>query len=147
MPTGLPPPPIIGWSLVNEDTYLSLSTSIPPVTRLKSLFRYVNAKCFGHVHAGVVYVNLPYTNLRKTTFKMPSVYTHTMCNLFLMSARCTQVSAVLHALSSLAPAMFTSSYHNSSIHDYDNQEAEAIPITSLTCQSKLPRKWKHSTYL
>ena len=39
MPTGLPPPPIIGWFLVNEDTYLSLSTSIPPVTRLKSLFR------------------------------------------------------------------------------------------------------------
>lgn len=57
MPTGLPPPPISGCSLVNEDTCLSSSTSIPPVTSGERTF-FVNTKCFCHLHAGVVYAYL-----------------------------------------------------------------------------------------
>ena len=61
-----------------------------------------------------------------------------------MSASCTHMSAVLHALSSLAPAIFTVHTTTPVCSSYDNQKAEAIPITSFPCQWNLPREMKHT---
>lgn len=61
-----------------------------------------------------------------------------------MSASCTHVSAVFHALSRLAPATFAVHTASCACSD-DDQEPEALPVTSLPCQWKPPRKRKHST--
>lgn len=57
------------------------------------------------------------------------------------SACCTHVSALLHALAALTPTSFPSEERGSNL---TNNE-EAIPVTSLPCQWKAPRKRKDST--
>ena len=58
-----------------------------------------------------------------------------------MSSSCTHVSALLHALTALCPTSFTPYNEDSSFDDSD----EVVPITSLQCQWKPPRKRKESS--
>ena len=59
--------------------------------------------------------------------------------LYRMSASCTHVSALLHALVALCP----STYSAGSIPD--GSEDEALPVTSYACQWKVPSKRKDCT--
>ena len=54
------------------------------------------------------------------------------------SASCTHVSAVLHALASICPTSFSL---KPTVHSAEDQ----VPVTSLPCQWKPPRKRKQST--
>ena len=54
------------------------------------------------------------------------------------SASCAHISALLHALVALTPVPFPVA---SSVHDDD---AESVPVTSLPCQWRAPRKRKES---
>ena len=62
--------------------------------------------------------------------------------LFRNSASCTHVSALLHALVSLTSPQFQISPNESTAMDH---LADEIPITSLPCQWKAPKKRKEST--
>lgn len=59
--------------------------------------------------------------------------------LYRMSASCTHVSALLHALVALCP----STYSAGSIPD--GSDDEALPVTSYACQWKVPSKRKDCT--
>lgn len=56
------------------------------------------------------------------------------------SASCTHVSAVLHALCALAPATFPVQATSAS----DEGDNDEVPVTSLPCQWKAPKKRKES---
>lgn len=58
-----------------------------------------------------------------------------------LSACCTHVSALLHALTALCPTSFTPYGEESSLDD----EEAAVPVTSLACQWKPPRKRKETS--
>lgn len=55
------------------------------------------------------------------------------------SAGCTHVSAVLHALCALAPAAFQVQ-PNHSPANIDEGGDDSVPVTSLLCQWKAPKK-------
>lgn len=61
---------------------------------------------------------------------------------FRKSASCTHVSAVLHALCALAPAAFQVQPSISATEDCDD---DTVPVTSLPCQWRAPKKRKEST--
>lgn len=64
------------------------------------------------------------------------------CSLCRQSSCCTHISALLHALVALQPTKFPLQL----INDNDSSsEEEALPITSLACQWKPPKKRKEST--
>ena len=56
------------------------------------------------------------------------------------SASCTHISALLHALSAMTPVPFPVA--SSSVAD--DEDADSVPVTSLPCQWKPPRKRKES---
>lgn len=56
------------------------------------------------------------------------------------SASCTHISALLHALAAITPVPFPVA--SSSVAD--DEDADCVPITSLPCQWKPPRKRKES---
>ena len=56
------------------------------------------------------------------------------------SASCTHISVLLHALAAMTPVPFPVA--SSSI--LDDEDANYVPITSLPCQCKQPRKRKES---
>ena len=59
-----------------------------------------------------------------------------------MSASCTHVSALLHALTALNPVSFQPHPHLPTISD---AETEHVPVTSLPCKWKAPKAKKDST--
>ena len=59
------------------------------------------------------------------------------------SASCTHVSAVLHALCALAPAAFQVQ-PNHSLANIDEGGDDSVPVTSLPCQWRAPKKRKES---
>ena len=59
------------------------------------------------------------------------------------SASCTHVAAVLHALVALHPTTFNVGNTSSATAD-DSDDEHAIPVTSLPCQWKCPKKRKES---
>ena len=62
---------------------------------------------------------------------------------FRLSASCTHVSGLLHALAALAPTQFPpSSATGSSVSTEESEET--LPVTSYPCQWKAPRKRKQS---
>lgn len=61
------------------------------------------------------------------------------------SASCTHVSAVLHALCALAPAAFQVQPNSSNASRDEGGDDENIPVTSLPCQWRAPKKRKEST--
>lgn len=69
------------------------------------------------------------------------LHTHYVATLDRMSSSCTHVSALLHAITALCPTSFTPYNKDSSFDDSD----EVVPITSLQCQWKPPRKRKESS--
>ena len=68
---------------------------------------------------------------------------HLFCECFTcrQSACCTQISAILHALVALHPMEFPTQQIS---NDSDDEE-ESVPVTSLACQWKCPKKRKEST--
>ena len=58
------------------------------------------------------------------------------------SASCTHISAVLHTLCALAPATFPVQA-TSALDEGDNDE---VPVTSLPCQWKAPKKERRVCY-
>ena len=61
---------------------------------------------------------------------------------FRMSASCTHISALLHALNALNPTTLQPHPNLPSISD---AEAECVPVTSLPCKWKAPKAKKDST--
>ena len=59
-----------------------------------------------------------------------------------MSASCTHISALLHALTALNPTTLQPHPNLPSISD---AEAECVPVTSLPCKWKAPKAKKDST--
>ena len=59
-----------------------------------------------------------------------------------MSASCTHISALLHALTALNPTTLQLHPNLPSISD---AEAECVPVTSLPCKWKAPKAKKDST--
>ena len=59
------------------------------------------------------------------------------------SASCTHVSAILHALCALAPAAFQVQ-PNHSAANIDEGDDDSVPVTSLLCQWRVPKKRKES---
>lgn len=57
-----------------------------------------------------------------------------------MSASCTHISALLHALASLTPAVIGTGNGN----DTSDEENTSLPITSHLCQWNVPKKRKES---
>lgn len=66
-----------------------------------------------------------------------------LCFTFRKSASCTHVSALLHALVSLTTPRFQ--VQPADLPGVSYSDEEAIPITSLACQWKPPKKRKEST--